>query len=334
MVIQENDELRSAQLDRLKERSAASTNLDPNAPINSEIIAELTEQLDVLKGENNLLMEQRTVLMSELDNHQAELEKKVQDVANCTQQISELSQNCAAAVARAQRAETDRDEAAKQALGCSDALGKLEIALESVTEQLDIMKQKCKESDALVAEYRRQLRATSERSDGDSASAVQRVQAAEARVRELQSLLHGKVQELDVATELNRKLRSEYQSTRQDAEGMLQVMGGLERQLNEYAAREAEVERLAKDSRERIEESLTIKEQVGTQGFYLLYIRAFPFSNILCVLVFKWMLALLPSFMHQCNARDEQNKREIDRLVNERKLSALRRKVSVSLPHV
>jgi tryptophan synthase beta subunit len=71
-----------------------------------------------------------------------------------------------------------------------------------------------------------------------------------------------KTQELDAANELIRKLRSEYQNTRQDAEGMLQVMGGLERQLNEYAGREAEVEKKARVSKEMQEEASILKEQV------------------------------------------------------------------------
>jgi hypothetical protein len=39
-------------------------------------------------------------------------------------------------------------------------------------------------------------------------------------------------------------------------------MAGLERQLNEYAAREADVEKRDKASREREAETLTFREQV------------------------------------------------------------------------
>ena len=39
-------------------------------------------------------------------------------------------------------------------------------------------------------------------------------------------------------------------------------MSGLERQLSEYSAREAEVERIAKDSKEKIEEALVMRDQV------------------------------------------------------------------------
>lgn len=287
VLVQENEELRASQLDRFKSGGDAA-DMNPSMPINTEIIAELKEQLEVLRGENNLLMEQRTVLMSELDSHQTELQNKVQESANLRKQLEESTTNTAALSQRMQQAENDRSEAAKQALVCSDALGKMEIEAESLSEQLAVMKQKCKESETVAMEFRRELHSTAQRSDGESSSSLQRVQAAENRVRELHGLLQRKVQELATANELTRKLRSEYQSTRQDAEGMLQVMGGLERQLNDYASREAVVDALAKESRERLEEAMIVKEQ--------------------------------------CNARDEQNKREIDRLVNERKLTALRRK--------
>ena len=84
----------------------------------------------------------------------------------------------------------------------------------------------------------------------------------ENRVRELHGALHAKTQELDASSELVRKLRAEYQTTRQDAEGMLQVMGGLERQLSEYAAREADVNKRDKSCKEQEEEMAIFKEQV------------------------------------------------------------------------
>ena len=52
---------------------------------------------------------------------------------------------------------------------------------------------------------------------------MRRTKSAEDRVRDLHSLLLQKTQDLDSALEVGRKLRREYHSTRQDAEGMLQV---------------------------------------------------------------------------------------------------------------
>lgn len=52
---------------------------------------------------------------------------------------------------------------------------------------------------------------------------MRRLKIAEDRVKELHLLLLQKTQDLENAQEVARKLRREYQSTRQDAEGMLQV---------------------------------------------------------------------------------------------------------------
>ncbi len=56
-------------------------------------------------------------------------------------------------------------------------------------------------------------------------------------MRELHSLLQTKTVELEGSHDIVRKLRREYTSTRQDAEGMLQVMTGLEKQVGEFSAR-------------------------------------------------------------------------------------------------
>lgn len=66
-------------------------------------------------------------------------------------------------------------------------------------------------------------------------------------------------------------------------------MSGLERQLSEYSARETEVERIAKDSKEKVEEALVLRDQALT--------------------------------------REEQLRREIERLQDDRKKHALLKQV-------
>jgi len=260
VLISENEELRSAHLEGFK--NAGSVRLDPNAPLNTEIIADLQEQVDVLRGENNLLMEQRSVLMSELEGHQAELERKAAEGAQLKQQLFAAVGDVQTLTKRAEQAEKDRDAAAGQALSYSDVLGKAEVGQEALVEQVHTLQQKCRESDSIINEYKKQLRALSSKGEDDSALTLKRVQDAENRVRELHGALFAKTQELDASNELVRKLRSEYQTTRQDAEGMLQVMGGLERQLSEYAARETDVDKRDKSCKEREEEMQIFKEQV------------------------------------------------------------------------
>ena len=267
IILQENEEMRAVQLEKVK-HSNMLRGLDPNEPLSAEIIAELQEQVDVLRGQNNLLMEQRSVLMTELEGHQVELERKTAEVAQQSQQLFAAASDVQALHARAAQAEKDRDAAAQQALNYSDVLGKAELDHEAQAEQLAVLRQQCKESDALVQEFKKQLRSVSSKGEDDNQHSLRRVQDAEQRVRELHALLFSRTQELETANELARRLRSEYQTTRQDAEGMLQVMGGLERQLNEYAAREAEVERQARQSREREEEAITFREQVTCKYAY------------------------------------------------------------------
>ena len=87
--------------------------------------------------------------------------------------------------------------------------------------------------------------------------------------------------ELEDLTELYRKCKREYASTRTDAEGMLQVMSSLERSVHELTAKEHKLEGVVKECRGRMEEALRQRDQAVT--------------------------------------RDVQNQREIQRLLEERK---------------
>jgi hypothetical protein len=91
-------------------------------------------------------------------------------------------------------------------------------------EQLSMWQQKSSEAEMTAREAKKQLGATASQAEENNLLNMRRTKAAEERVRDLHSLLLQKTQELDSALEVGRKLRREYQSTRQDAEGMLQVM--------------------------------------------------------------------------------------------------------------
>jgi chromosome segregation ATPase len=110
---------------------------------------------------------------------------------------------------------------------------------------------------------------------------MRQTKVADDFVKELQLKFVSKIAELESSQDLIRKLRREYQSTRVDAEGMLRVMSGLEKQLAEYTSREAEVEKNARESRESVEEAITE--------------------------------------MNKAQAREKQSRLEIEKLLNERR---------------
>jgi chromosome segregation ATPase len=269
-VITENEQLRVLNLQGIRGSveggtgSGAGMRLDPNAPLTSEVLADLQAQLDLLHGENNLLIEQRSVLLGELESHQAELERKAEEMAQQAQQLFAAVSDVQALSKRVEQATQDRDAAAAQALSYSDILGKAEVDQEALTEQVAGLTQRCREAEGLVQEYKRQLRSLSSQGEVESVASTKRVQDAENRVRELHGVVHAKTQEIDRLNEVLRKLHAEFQSTRQDALGMIDVMAGLERQLQEYATREAEVEQRDRLSREREAETVTFREQVGS----------------------------------------------------------------------
>lgn len=196
----------------------------------------------------------------------------------------------------------------------SDTLSRAETEVSDLKEQLDVWVERSQRAENHVSQLEKDIKEVVNRSEDEGQTAMRKMKAAEDYVKELQVSLLQKTQDLDAAQEVARKLKREYQSTRQDAEGMLQVfliflpmawvlifniilplllpaqvMSGLERQLSEYSAREAEVERIAKDSKEKVEEALVVRDQAV--------------------------------------AREEQLRREVERLHDERKKRALQKQV-------
>lgn len=287
--MRENNELRENQVPTNQNTNLLS--YSSAIPFNTELLAEMNERIDVLMSENSLLLEQKVLLSNELDKHQLELQKKCSEVASLSQQQSQLKNELTSAVQTVHRLEQERDVAASHALSSGESLGQAEIRVSSLEEQVEVLRRKDQSSEAALQDAKKQLKEWSQRVDDAGTSSMRQVKFCEERVRELHAQLLTVTQEAEVLRETNRKLKSEYQSTRQDAEGMLQVMTGLERQLNEFSNREAEVESRAKAAKDSMEESLAIRDQ--------------------------------------CSVREEQSRREIDRLQRERKAVALQRKEEV-----
>jgi chromosome segregation ATPase len=189
-----------------------------------------------------------------------------------------------------------------------DRLHQIEIDLNDCQEQLAVWEERCLNAEKKNTQYEQQLQQLTQQLEDDGLNTVRKFKAFEDRVKELQLQLLQKSQELENAQEVARKLRREYQSTRQDAEGMLQVMSGLERQLAEYSNRESEIERLAGESKEKLEEAYVARDQVRV-------------LLLLCCSLTLWY--------RQAITREEQLKRDVERLQEDRKKAALQKQVSL-----
>ena len=292
-IVAENEELRDAQMAHLRSQAGTHTDafLQPSGPVHAEVLAEMNERIDILMAENALMTEQKVILSVEMDNQQADLLRRGREVEALSEKLAQCSQELKNCAAQGVQTEQERDEAAQQAVSLSDALGRMDAEMQAVREQLLMWQQKAADTDTTVSELKKSLKAATAEAEESATGCVRRAKVAEERVKQVNSQLQRKAAELETAQEVIRKLRREYQSTRQDAEGMLQVMSGLERQLTEYSTREAEVERSSRESKERVEQSLVERDQAV--------------------------------------AREDQARREIEKLLEDRKKTHERRQADV-----
>ena len=262
-IVAENAELRDIQMQALRNQAEKvndnSTGLA--GPINSEIVAEMNDRIDILMAENAALVDQKGTLTMEMEQLENELAARTGQVTALSERLSSTTSDLKTCAMQGVQVEKERDEAAKEAVAMSDALGRMDGEMSNLREELIMWQQKCTGAETTIADMKKEVSNAVDHSNNSALASMRRVKASEDRVKEVQAQMTKKTVELENAVELNRKLKREYQSTRQDAEGMLQVMSGLERQINEYSGREAEVEARERKAREDVETSMTERDQ-------------------------------------------------------------------------
>ena len=273
MLTSDNEQLRHSLLDGIYTASAN------NAPIHGspELFQELSDRLDILMAENALLLEQKLAMSTELDDHHSELEKLTADYSLCTENNTlamKSVQQLKAIVAQLQR---DRDSAAEQAILYSEALSKADVEIEAL--QLDKQKlgEMVEEHGSQIPSLKQTIKNLEIRIVDTDSTAVTRMKVLEARTRELQLGLQRKTKDFEELQDAYKKLKREYQSTRSDAEGMLQVMNGLEKQLSDFVVREEQLEQTALEYRIKLEDVTSARDQVSSDCLFCLHIRIIPF---------------------------------------------------------
>lgn len=286
-LVQENDDLRSRLLQDLQGGS-----LGPNGPLNSELLAEMSEKVNLLMEENTLLVDQKVQLSHELEQQTDLLTQQKAQILSLASSSNELQQECQRLTTHLVAIEKQRDEAVHQAVQVSEALGKAEQEIDHLNDQQSLLQQQLQQANSLVQDLQKQVRLLSSRYHDDASQSVSKMKIAEDTVRDLRSQLHKRTQELDSCMSALRKTKAELTSTHSDAQGMLAVMHGMEKQLGEYSTREEQVAKLSAEAREKWEEACMVKEQAAV--------------------------------------REEQSRREIERLLAERKATALAKQEEIA----
>lgn len=237
----------------------------PLAGLKEELVNELNERMEILMTENSLINEQKGLLVEELEAFQRELEVRTQEFDEVSNKCMELESQTSQLQHLLQQTENDRDNAASKAIHFSENLGSVQAQFDTLTTDHHGLRKKCEQLERLLHEEQIKYQQYKAQVDKEGVDCVILAQRAEERAQELKNQLNNKTAEFESTQEILRKLRREYQSTRQDAEGMLQVMSSLERQVADYAAKEEEVTALSRECTEKVEDALTVRDQVRRQ---------------------------------------------------------------------
>jgi myosin protein heavy chain len=221
-VLAENETLREAQLEQLRQKKSIDE-LGPVNALSAELLSEMNERVDILMAENALLVEQKAKMSASVEDLRLELSNRTAEVGMLVQRLAMLEEQLNSANQRLDQAERDREEAAGHTIALSEELGNAKTNVDILREQMVVWQTKCADAELALHEARKQLALINNQAEDNNLMNMRRTKAAEDLVRDLQSQLSQSAEELEAALDLGRKLRREYQSTRQDAEGMLQV---------------------------------------------------------------------------------------------------------------
>lgn len=257
-IMDENEKLRNAQLENLKLKDGKPSTF---GSLTDDLYAEMSERIEILMSENALMVEQKALLSNELEAHQEELTLRTKEVAELNQMLNSNLKDLKTCKEHIAQVEAERDEASEKALSYSAAVAKMEASVDQMKGEVAQAQVRAAALERDLKEARATSKALTGRLDNEAQASMRRMKTAEDRIMELHSQLLQRTEEVESCQDIIRKLRREYQSTRQDAEGMLQVMQGLERQVAAFADREKDVERMAAESRVKVEEALISRDQ-------------------------------------------------------------------------
>lgn len=275
-VLSENEQLRKLHYESLQNSSArdvgsgrsGTDRLDPSLPMLNEIIAEMHERIDILMSENSILVDQKHQLTVELEKHHIELTAKHTDFENLMSANNLLKLDLSKFESQLKQVLLERNEAANQALKFSDALSSVDSTNEKLHLQLKVTEKKLQEKEVQFQQINAQFENSTKEFNDESLNQIRKMKAVDDRNQELYQSLNLKSLECDELQDSLRKLKREYQSTRSDAEGMIQVMSGLERQLSDYAAKEDDLDRLVKDFKIKTEDAIIERDQLKVREEY------------------------------------------------------------------
>ncbi|DBA04095.1 TPA: hypothetical protein N0F65_009442 [Lagenidium giganteum] len=249
-----------------------------------DYVIDITERIDVLMAENNMLMEQVSLQDEELTSLRT-------DVADRDQQLVVMGQNFNHATIALQELRdsceiirNEKNHCENQVQRYAAMVAQLESHKEVMLEQQEALRAEHIKLEGQLADYEVMVNTVKKNADRKDESFSVRYQNVCHRLRELNSAIEAKERHIDEIEESNRSMKVELDAVRSDCEGMLAVMNSMEKQLSQYCSREDAVSevrlrypfvctiqpnthylQLENDCKTKAEEVLLEKEQLSTR---------------------------------------------------------------------
>eukprot|EP00520_Triparma_pacifica_P009025 CAMPEP_0118658978 /NCGR_PEP_ID=MMETSP0785-20121206/14858_1 /TAXON_ID=91992 /ORGANISM="Bolidomonas pacifica, Strain CCMP 1866" /LENGTH=736 /DNA_ID=CAMNT_0006552035 /DNA_START=30 /DNA_END=2237 /DNA_ORIENTATION=- len=266
-LVTENELLRNSQLKDLKSdmdritldgtSSSTSASRNPNQALHDG--QDIEERFGILMEENSLMAEQNALLSKELEKSQEEIMMREQNIINLTQSMSDAAEAMQGLEGENAVLSREKKECEAQLLSkTNECLGLEEASKKAHAEMRSAVQAK---NEAVMRED--ELRSDNKELDNECQDMSEKVRFAANKVNDLKGKLSAKTLEADRLGENLRRATNELNRVRTDAENMVSVMDGMEKQLTEFQAREEGVSQLSRECKEKVEDAILARDQAN-----------------------------------------------------------------------
>ncbi len=263
-LVRENEDLHHKhirQIDDLVQQTEGGDDTTAVGVAMREMIHGLNERIKLLMDENVVMADQVSNMGRELDRTHNELKEREEHVTELTKALSETAGVAKRLDKQVCDLFTEKERAEDEVGARSHALAEADNKLRRCMASESTLKEEKNAAQELNKELKRRQMEIQRRSESDIEAMAEKVKSSAERVSELQGQLAAKSSEADVLCVELRRTRRELEQVRGDAEGMVQVIGGFEKQVANYANKEEVAHTAALESKQKVEDALLARDQ-------------------------------------------------------------------------
>jgi len=202
---------------------------DENDPslsnMDSVQMGDLAERLDLLTEENSLISEQNAILTKELTKAHGDIYQREENIIQLTRGLEDAAGSMKSMETEIERLARERKEAEEEIVDKNSRIGEME---ESVKGGRAAVKEATSVKNQLLVQLS-DMREEREQRETECDELSGKVSTSLSRINDISARLGVKTMEADALGEKLRRTTAELTTTRNDAEGMMTVLNGMEK---------------------------------------------------------------------------------------------------------